>query len=150
MTKVSRKIIGIQRLCGVTIALNFALVARNRKTALCPPSWEEVRWGSFSSVFWPLDLFATIKVYFFFDNIKGLLNYNFKSSETFPNYNSPWRVKPGKTVILHPITPLPRWEQHFKLHDILSNFRILVPKVGEVKNITMSKKTWTLPLKKKI
>ena len=39
---------------------------------------------------------------FFYDNIKGLLNYNFLSSETFSDYNSPWRVKPGKIVIFAP------------------------------------------------
>ena len=66
----------------------FALVARNGKT-LCAPSREEVRWGAFSSVFWPLDQFATIKAYFFFDIIKGQLNYSFMSSETFSNCNCP-------------------------------------------------------------
>ena len=38
-----------------------------------------------------------LKIYMYiFDIIKGLLNYNFNSSETFSDYNSPWMVRPGK------------------------------------------------------
>ena len=55
------------------------------------------------------------------------------SSETFPDYNSPWRVKPGETVIFAPhhtspaMWQLAAFKTPVRKLGILSIFRILVP-----------------------
>ena len=56
------------------------------------------------------------------------------STETFSDYNNPWRVKPGKTIIFLPHHTFPLMGQlaAFKTPvreiGILSNFRIFITK----------------------
>ena len=77
---------------------NFALMAKNGKNNFIRTIPVGPRWCAFQVVFWPLHPFAMKKV-FFPDSIKGILNYNFMSNETFSYFNCPWGVKRGKTGI---------------------------------------------------
>jgi hypothetical protein len=69
------------------------------KSSLLRPIAPRLRWGNFDAVFiqswWP-------KCNENVGNAKGLLNFSFMSSETFPDMYCPWRVKQGKIVIFTP------------------------------------------------
>ena len=86
------------------------------------------------SLFYNSHLTVTVKV-FFSSHMRDLFNYNFIIIDKFPVLYGPWGLKQRKTEMRQ----LATFKTPARGLRILSNIRILVPKVGEEKKHVYTK-----------